>query len=240
MVAARNASTQVGSLIVTRRLRDPRLIGIVVLLATLAVAAVSAPHLSAEQLRHWALSIGPVFPLVFFLVHAIVTIPPVPRTLFTLTAGVLFGPVTGIAVAVGASTLSAVLALLLVRIIGREWFAARMTHPAVRAIDDSLIRRGWLAVGSLRLIAPVPFSVVNYCCGVSSIRLVPFAVATAIGMAPGTVGIVVLGDAIGGHTNAVLLVLSGVCIAAGVIGLYIDWRLSASTRLPKTNSESSK
>lgn len=216
------------SVIVKRRFRDPRLVGLVLLLAALAIAAVLAPHPSVEQIRGWAHSIGPAFPLVFFAAHAVVTVAPVPRTLFTLAAGVLFGPVTGIVVTVGASTLSAVLALLLVRVVGRSWFATRMTHPAVRAIDDSLARRGWLAVGSLRLIAPVPFSVVNYCCGVSSIKVAPFALATAVGVIPGTVGIVVLGDALGGHADPLMLTLSGLCIAVGVVGLAIDWRLSRS------------
>lgn len=206
------------------------MIGLVVLLAGLAIAAALAPHPSVGQIREWAHSVGPAFPLVFFAAHAIVTIAPVPRTLFTLTAGLLFGPVTGLAVTVGASTLSAVLALLLVRAVGREWFATRMTHPAVRTIDDSLARRGWLAVGSLRLIAPVPFSVVNYCCGVSSIKVAPFALATAVGVVPGTVGIVVLGDALGGNANPLMLALSGLCIALGVIGLVVDWRLSRSAR----------
>ncbi|MDJ0394940.1 TVP38/TMEM64 family protein [Rhodococcus sp. G-MC3] len=211
-----------------RCFRDPRLIGLVALLVALAIAAAVAPHPSVDQLREWAHSVGPAFPFVFFAVHALVTVAPVPRTLFTLAAGLLFGPVMGILVTVAASTLSAVLALLLVRIVGRDWFATRMTHSAVRTIDDSLARRGWLAVGSLRLIAPVPFSVVNYCCGVSSIGIAPFALATAIGVVPGTVGIVVLGDALGGNADPLLLALSGSCIALGVVGLVVDWKLSTS------------
>ncbi|MBY6410026.1 TVP38/TMEM64 family protein [Rhodococcus sp. BP-252] len=212
-----------------KRLRDPRFIGLVVLVVVLTAAALIVPHPSIAQVRAWAQSIGPLFPVVFFAVHTIVTIAPVPRTLFTLSAGVLFGPAIGLTVTVGATTVSAVLALLLVRAVGREWFATRLTHPAVKAIDDSLIRRGWLAVGSLRLIAPVPFSVVNYCCGVSSIRVLPFAAATAVGVVPGTIGIVVLGDALGGHTDPLLLALSGVCIAVGVVGLVVDWRLSVTS-----------
>jgi uncharacterized membrane protein YdjX (TVP38/TMEM64 family) len=218
------------SVIVKRRLRDPRLVGLVLLLVVLGIAAAVAPHPSVGQIREWAHAVGPAFPLVFFAVHAVVTVAPIPRTLFTLTAGVLFGPITGIAITVGASTLSAVLALLLVRVVGREWFTTRMTHPAVQAIDVSLARRGWLAVGSLRLIAPVPFSVVNYCCGVSSIAVFPFALATMVGVVPGTVGIVVLGDALGGDSNPLLLALSAFCIGLGVLGLIVDWRLSTVRR----------
>ena len=193
----------------TRHLRDLRLIALVGVIVVFAIVAVLAPHPSVEQIRQWGAAVGPAFPLVFFAVHAIVTVAPVPRTLFTLSAGVLFGPLTGVAVTIGASTVSAILALLLVRAIGREAVAARLSHSALDSIDDSLRRRGWLAVGSLRLIAPVPF-----------------AVATAVGMLPGTLGIVVIGGAIGGDTHPVLLVLSAVCIAIGLSGLVVDWRLS--------------
>ena len=62
------------------------------------LAALLAPHPTVSQVREWADSVGPAFPLVFFLVHSIVTVAPFPRTVFTLSAGVLFGSVTGIAV----------------------------------------------------------------------------------------------------------------------------------------------
>ncbi len=185
------------------------------------------PHPSVDQIRDWSQSVGPVFPLVFFLVHALVTVAPIPRTVFTLAAGVLFGTVTGIAVAVAATTVSAAIALLLVRALGRDAIAPRLTHPAIQKIDDRLARRGWLAVGSLRLIAPVPFSVLNYCAGLSSIRFWPYLLATLVGIVPGTVGVVLLGDAIGGNTSPALLAVSGACIGLGVVGLVVDARLGS-------------
>ncbi|MGW0052262.1 TVP38/TMEM64 family protein [Nocardia nova] len=198
-----------------------------ILAAALVAVAVLAPHPAPQQIREWADSVGPIFPLLFFLVHALVTVAPFPRTVFTLSAGLLFGPILGITLAVAATTVSAVLALLLVRALDREQVAARLTHPAVQAVDRRLARRGWLAVGSLRLIAPVPFSVINYCAGLSSVRMMPYLLATFVGIIPGTIGVVVLGDALTGRTNPGLLVLSGVCITIGVIGLVVDARWGA-------------
>ncbi|MGW5516766.1 TVP38/TMEM64 family protein [Nocardia africana] len=198
-----------------------------ILAAALVAVAVLAPHPAPQQIREWADSVGPMFPLLFFLVHALVTVAPFPRTVFTLSAGLLFGPILGITLAVAATTVSAVLALLLVRALDREQVAARLNHPAVQAVDRRLARRGWLAVGSLRLIAPVPFSVINYCAGLSSVRTMPYLLATVVGIIPGTIGVVVLGDALTGRTNPGLLVLSGVCITLGVIGLIVDARWGA-------------
>lgn len=210
-----------------RLLRNRRLVMLAILATALIAVALLAPHPAPQQIRDWADSVGPVFPLLFFLVHALVTVAPFPRTVFTLSAGLLFGPILGITLAVAATTVSAVLALLLVRALDRDQVAARLTHPAVRAVDRRLARRGWLAVGSLRLIAPVPFSVINYCAGLSSVRMMPYLLATFVGIIPGTIGVVVLGDALTGRTNPGLLVLSGACITIGVIGLIVDARWGA-------------
>ncbi len=210
-----------------RLLRNRRVVMLVILATALVAVALLAPHPAPQQIRDWADSVGPVFPLLFFLVHALVTVAPFPRTVFTLSAGLLFGPILGITLAVAATTVSAVLALLLVRALDRDQVAARLTHPAVRAVDRRLARRGWLAVGSLRLIAPVPFSVINYCAGLSSVRMMPYLLATFVGIIPGTIGVVVLGDALTGRTNPGLLVLSGACITIGVIGLIVDARWGA-------------
>ncbi|KZF03203.1 MULTISPECIES: TVP38/TMEM64 family protein, partial [unclassified Rhodococcus (in: high G+C Gram-positive bacteria)] len=155
-------------------LRDRRVLATVAALAILAVAAALVPRPSIIVVREWAESMGPSFVVVFFLTQAVLTIAPVPRTVFTLSAGLLFGPATGVAVTIAATTVSAVLALLLVRALGRTAVQERLTNPAVKSIDARLARRGWLAVGSLRLIAPAPFALVNYCSGLSAVRLLPY------------------------------------------------------------------
>lgn len=206
------------------RFRDPRLIGAVVLIAAFVAIALFVPHPDADQIRDWARAAGPWFPLMFFFAHALATVA-LPRLPFTLSAGLMFGPATGIAVAISATTVSAALAFLLVRAIGRDAIAARLTHPAVAAVDRRLARRGWLAVGSLRLIGPVPFQLVNSIAGVSSIRLVPYLIATAVGVVPGTIAVVVLGDALTGRTDPALVVVTAISGAIGLAGLLVDVRL---------------
>lgn len=183
-----------------------------------------------RQIQEWASAVGPIFPLLFFLVYSVLAVIPIPRTVFTVSCGVLFGPLLGTTVALSATAVAAALALLLVRALDRERVAARLTHPAVRAIDRRLAQRGWLAVGSLRMIPPAPFSVVNYCCGLSSIRFWPYLIATVVGSAPGTIGTVILADALAGGTHPAMYAISGICLAIGVIGLIVDmrWRTEES------------
>ncbi|WKX01851.1 MULTISPECIES: TVP38/TMEM64 family protein [Rhodococcus] len=193
--------------------------------AVVAVAAV-VPSPPISQMREWAAAAGPTFVVAFFLAQTVLNVTPIPRTVFTLSAGVLFDPLVGIGVTIAATTVSAVVAFVTIRALGREAVQSRLSHPAVRAVDARLAHRGWLAVGSLRLIAVVPFAVVNYCCALSSVRLLPYTVATVAGILPGTIGVVLLGDAITGRTNPVLTAVTAVCLLVGVAGLLLDTRLA--------------
>ena len=135
-------------------------------MAILVAVALLVPLPSAVQLRDWSTSMGPWFPLAFLAAHIVVTVLPFPRTAFTLAAGLLFGPVLGVTLAVAASTVSAVIALALVRAAG--WQLSRLVrHQAVETLDARLRDRGWVAVMSLRLIPAVPFAPLNYAVGAS-------------------------------------------------------------------------
>lgn len=199
-----------------------------ILVTALALVAAVAivllvPLPTAVQLRDWATSLGSWFPLAFLAAHVVVTVLPFPRTAFTLSAGLLFGPALGIALAVTASTISALIALWLVRALGWQ-FSGLISHPRLDAIDAQLRTRGWPAVLSLRLIPVVPFSVLNYAVGASAVQVKPYAWATIAGLLPGTAAVVILGDAMTGHLNPLLVLISLCTGAVGVAGLVYESR----------------
>ena len=147
-----------------------------------------------EQLRTWADGAGSWFIALFWLCYVILTLFPLPRTIWTVSAGVLFGPVTGLAISLTALTVSAMIALLVVRGLLGEWMRPRLKHPAVAGINAHLERRGWLAIASLRLVAAVPFSLLNYAAALTAIPVGQFAVATLVGSIPTTAIGVFFGD----------------------------------------------
>lgn len=166
-------------------------------------------------------------PALFVLLQVAVTVPPVPRTVFTVAAGVLFGSATGILLAVVASTLSAVAAFWLVRLAGHRLMVRFADRPATRWMRARLDRSGLLAVTSLRLIPAVPFSVMNYAAGLSGVRFAPYLLGTALGIVPGTVAMVVLGDAVTGDPPPALLAVSVVCGVVGLAGVLVAARRPA-------------
>lgn len=180
---------------------------------------------SIITLRNWAGESGSAFVWFFCALYVVVTQFPIPRTFLTLASGLLFGPWLGTAVALGSTTVSAAISLLIVRGLLGDWMAPRLTHPAVSRINIRLEQRGWLAITSLRMIAAVPFSILNYVAALTSVPLVAFTVATAIGSAPGTVATVVLGNAFvdSGSLTAVSITL--LLAGLGVLGIILDQRL---------------
>jgi uncharacterized membrane protein YdjX (TVP38/TMEM64 family) len=204
-----------------RQLSRPRVVAAVVGITVLAAAATWVPLPSPVQMRDWAESVGPWFPVAFLVAHIVATIVPVPRTAFTLAAGLLFGPASGVLIAVVASTSSALIALYLVRAAG--WRLNRLVrHRSIETVDERLRQRGWLAILSLRLIPAVPFSALNYAAGASAVRVLPYTLATLAGLLPGTAAVVILGDALAGHPSSLLYLVSACTGALGLAGLVIE------------------
>lgn len=196
---------------------------IAALIVILVAFGLLAPLPSAVQLRDWATSVGPWFPAAFFVAHVVVTVLPFPRTAFTLAAGLLFGPLVGVSLAVTASTVSALVALMLVRAAG--WHMDRLVrHPRVDSLNARLQERGWPTVLSMRMIPAVPFSVINYAAGSSAVRVLPYTLATFVGLLPGTAAVVILGDALTGHVNPLLVLVSFVTACLGIAGLTYEIR----------------
>ena len=200
-----------------------KVVAISVAIVILVALVLLVPLPTAVQLRDWATSVGPWFPFAFLAAHVVITVFPFPRTAFTLSAGLLFGPALGIAIAVVASTLSAVIALVLFRAAG--WHLHRLVeHPRVDALNARLQQRGWPTVLSMRMIPAVPFSVLNYAAGASAVRLVPYTLATVAGILPGTAAVVILGDALTGNVSPLLFLMSVCTASIGIAGLTYEVR----------------
>ncbi|MGZ7496675.1 TVP38/TMEM64 family protein [Corynebacterium sp. ZY180755] len=180
---------------------------------------------SLQQFRYWSDELGPVFPVIFTVLYVLITQFPIPRTLLTLSSGVLFGPLLGIFIALMATTVSAAISLTIIRHFLGDWMAPRLTHPAVARINHRLRERGWLAITSLRMIAAVPFSILNYVAALTSVPLIGFTVATLVGSAPGTIATVLLGNTLTGDTDPFYIVSALVLMVIGFGGLALDTKL---------------
>lgn len=177
-----------------------------------------------DDLRRVVGETGPWAPVVFVGLQVLLNVPPFPRTVFTVAAGVLFGSVWGMALTLLGTSIAAVLAFFLVRYTGARLVRRYAAHPKSVWVRRRLDHHGTLAVTSLRLIPMVPFAALNYLSGLSSVRFGPYLLGTVIGSIPGTLAIVVLGDAATGDVPAGLLPVSIACAVVGLVGVVVAAR----------------
>ena len=70
----------------------------------------------------------------------------------------------------------------------------RIDGPKVRAADRAIADNGFVFVTLLRLTPVLPFTAQNWLLGLTAIRPVPYFAATLVGLAPGTLAMVWIGE----------------------------------------------
>ena len=116
-----------------------------------------------------------------------------------LLAGACFGLLWGVALVYLANIIGQTVAFLLARSFLHDRLYALVTAywPQFTSIDTALRREGWRLVFVLRLSPCIPFVVLNYALGLTSISFLEYSLASAISILPFVVISVYLGLASG-------------------------------------------
>lgn len=199
------------SLIPPPRFSWARLVPIGVLLAGLALffllgldRYVSFKTLSEHftGLKNWVAVRGAVALATFGLVYAVMVAFSVPGALvLTLGGAMLFGWVATAAVVVVAATLGATAVFLAARFGLGEPLRAR-AGPTLKKMEAGFRANAFNYMLVLRLVPLFPFWLVNLAPAFLGVPATTFVVATAIGIAPGTVVFSIIGEGLGGVVAA--------------------------------------
>lgn len=120
----------------------------------------------------------------------------VPGSLLTLGAGFLFGVGVGTAAVSAGSVAGACAAFGAGRTLARGPIEAKVAaYRRFRAIDEAVGRQGFKIVLLTRLSPLFPFTLLNYAYGVTRVSFRDYALASWIGMLPGTLLYVYVGSA---------------------------------------------
>ncbi|MBI4324801.1 MAG: TVP38/TMEM64 family protein [Chloroflexi bacterium] len=143
----------------------------------------------------WGARLGPWGPVLFIFIYVLSCVFLIPGSVLTLAAGASFGLVKGFICVSAGSTLGAICAFLIGRYVARRWISRKMAGQArFAAIDKAVADEGWKIVGLTRLSPIFPFVILNYAFGLTRVSLRDYALASWIGMMPGTLMYVYLGS----------------------------------------------
>ncbi len=144
-------------------------------------------ELALRSLGFWA-------PAGFVAIYATGTVLFFSGALLSLAGGALFGPIWGTVWNLFGATLGATIAFLLARGIAGAWVARRLGER-LRRLVDGVSAEGWRFVALARLVPLVPFNLLNYALGLTSISLPVYVVASFVCMLPGAIAYTWLGYA---------------------------------------------
>ncbi len=166
----------------------------------------------------------------YIALGSIAAVAFVPGSVTMMLAGFLFGTVAGSAYALAAIVIGAQFAFLSGRFFARSWVEHRVhDSPKLQAIESAIGDQAFTIVLLTRLALLIPYNLLNYVYGITSVRSLTYLRATAAGMLP----VVVLYVYIGSLARNIGQVLSGEATppqlaywvaAAGLIGVSaVTW-----------------
>ncbi len=124
-------------------------------------------------------------PLLFVLLYAGATALAIPGTVLTLAGGALFGVFWGTVFNSIGANIGANLAFLEARYLGRDG-VQRLAGRRLAALDAATREHGFKGLLVLRLVPLVPFNALNFGSGLTAISWSAYALATVVGIFPGT------------------------------------------------------
>ncbi|XP_078441298.1 uncharacterized protein LOC144711237 isoform X2 [Wolffia australiana] len=180
---------------------------------------------------------GPAGYALFVAVYTGLEIIALPAIPLTMSAGLLFGTLTGTILVSISGTLAASAAFLIARYFARDRVLKLVEgNEKFMAIDRAIGENGFKVVALLRLSPLLPFAVGNYLYGLTSVEFLPYVLGSWLGMLPGTWAYVsagAFGRAIIEESGEGLPGGNGQLITLG-IGLFITvFAASYVTRLAK-------
>jgi uncharacterized membrane protein YdjX (TVP38/TMEM64 family) len=209
--------------------------GIVVILTVAAVVEIfhqSDMPYGPDDLKAWVereiLGHGAMGMLMFVAFGAVFTGVGLSRQVLAFVAGYAFGIAAGTGLALAGEIGGVVLAFFYARFLGRS-FVTRKFPRRVRQVDDFLKLNPFLMTLAIRLLPVSNNLAVNLVAGVSSVPLIPFFVASAIGHTPQTVVFAIIGS---GLTDG-LMIKSALAVSLFVLSVWIGVYLYRAYRQGK-------
>ncbi|MEQ7870304.1 TVP38/TMEM64 family protein [Chromohalobacter salexigens] len=180
-------------------------------------------------------------PLAVMGVYATTSLVIFPLSILVAVTGLIFGPAWGFVYAL-LGTLSASMATYWVgRAVGRD---ALLRHGGqkLNGLARLLAGRGVRTMVFFNLLPLAPFTLTNMLAGACHLRFRDYMVGSTLGIAPGLLGVTLLGSQLGSLMTAesregLLIASAGIAVAVGLLwGLkrYADRRgKRVSTRPPQ-------
>jgi len=177
-----------------------------------------------EAVRRTVSATGPAAPLTYVVVSAALGALFVPGAILAAGSGLLFGPVLGVFVTLGATVGTAIIASLVGRRAGRDSARALLGTKRAERVDALIEQRGLWAVVGQRFIPGISDALASYAFGIFGVPLWQMAIGAFIGSAPRAFVYTSLGASVGHLSSPLAYAAIAVWCVTAVVGAFAAWR----------------
>ena len=174
------------------------------------------------QLQAWLTQLGiwaPIFYVIFYTVGTLLILPSTP---LNLSGGAIFGIWWGTFWTTVAALIAAVVAFAFARTVGREWMT-RTLAGRWEAMDAEIRQGGLFYLFAIRLLPIIPYGIVNFGAGLTSIRFRDYFLGTLLGTVPGILPFVMMGAGLQALTSGNVVPFMGALALIGVLVGGATW-----------------
>jgi len=176
--------------------------------------------IDVEEMRRAVSATGPAAPLTYVVVSAVLGAVFVPGSILAAGSGILFGPILGIFVTLGAAVGTAVVASRIGRRAGRDSARAVLGPKRADSIDALIERRGLWAVVGQRFIPGISDALASYAFGAFGVPLWQMVIGSFIGSAPRAFAYTALGASIKNLSSPLAYSAIAVWCVSAVVGAF--------------------
>lgn len=135
-------------------------------------------------------SYGILAPIIYMIMFTLVPLTLFPDSILAIAGGMCFGLLWGSVYTMIGALLGGSLSFYLARKVGHKLFTKLQQYQVSQKIEE----KGFIFILILRLMPLLPYDVISYGAGLSSVKYKDFILATMIGIIPGVLVFTNVGD----------------------------------------------
>jgi uncharacterized membrane protein YdjX (TVP38/TMEM64 family) len=179
-------------------------------------------RIDRQQFQTWLETMGGLAPVVYIVVYTVGTLLILPSTPLNLTGGAIFGVYWGTLWTTIAALVAAIAAFAFTRTIGRELVSQKLAEHW-RAVDAEIRQGGLFYLFAIRLLPLIPYGIVNFVAGLTSIKFKDYFIGTLLGTLPGVFPFVMMGAGITELSQGNILPLMLAFALTGILVAGATW-----------------
>jgi uncharacterized membrane protein YdjX (TVP38/TMEM64 family) len=184
---------------------------------------------SPEEFRNWIMQWGLLAPFLFILLYTVRPFVLFPSSIFAITSGLSFGFYWGCLYTYLGSLGGGLITYYAVNRLGRFKKSKQWKNERYNKIRSNIEREGFRYVLLLRLLPVLNYDLVSYLTSITKVKFKDYAIATAIGIIPGTIAYTYLGTSMTSQSKEVIWI--GTTLLFVIVGLPLIFKKKMKARI---------